>query len=174
MFKSLFLTLGCATLFATSVIAQEATDAPKNADRLPSIELANVDGAKVNVASYGESGKPTIFSFWATWCAPCKKELNNMADIYDDWKEKYNVHVVAISTDDTRTSPKVKPYVNGQAWEYDVLLDVNEDLKRALNFQTVPYTILTDAKGNIVYRHIGYKEGDEHELEEELKKITTK
>jgi len=63
----------------------------------------------------------------------------------------------------------VKTYANGQGWDFEVLLDPNQDLKRALNFQTIPYTILVDKNGNIVYRHTGYIEGDEYLLEEEIK-----
>ena len=71
-----------------------------------------------------------------------------MADIYDDWKKKYNVQIVAVSIDDSRSSTKVKPTVDGQRWEYEVLLDVNQDLKRQMNIQSVPFTVVVDAKGN--------------------------
>ncbi|MCW5907098.1 MAG: TlpA family protein disulfide reductase [Chitinophagales bacterium] len=138
---------------------------------LPSLVLSDMNGNKVNVADYAKSGHPTVFSFWATWCVPCKKELSNLAEMYEDWKEKYHVEIVAVSIDDSRSTTKVKPYVEGQHWDYKVLLDVNQDLKRSLNIQTVPFTILADASGKIVYTHSGYVEGDEYVLEEELQKI---
>ncbi len=138
---------------------------------LPSITLADVNGKNVNVADYGKSGKITVLSFWATWCVPCKKELTNMADIYDDWKKKYNVQIVAVSIDDSRSTTKVKPTVEGQRWEYEVLLDVNQDLKRQLNIQSVPFTVVVDATGKIAFTHSGYVDGDEFVLEEELQKL---
>ena len=138
---------------------------------LPSISLADVNGKNVNVADYGKSGKITVLSFWATWCVPCKKELSNMADLYDDWKRKFNVQIVAVSIDDSRSSTKVKPTVEGQRWTYDVLLDVNQDLKRQLNIQSVPFTVVVDAKGKIAFTHSGYVDGDEYILEEELQKL---
>ena len=138
---------------------------------LPSVTLTDVNGKNVNVADYGKSGKITVLSFWATWCVPCKKELTNMADLYDDWKKKYNMQIVAISIDDSRSSTKVKPTVEGQRWNYDVLLDVNQDLKRQLNIQSVPFTVVTDATGKIVFTHSGYVDGDEFILEEELQKL---
>ena len=139
---------------------------------LPSVTLSDMNGKQVNVADYGKSGKVTLLSFWATWCVPCKKELTNMADVYDDWKKKYNMQIVAISIDDSRSSTKVKPTVEGQRWEYDVLLDVNQDLKRQLNIQSVPFSILVDATGKIVYTHSGYVDGDEFVLEEEMQKLS--
>lgn len=139
---------------------------------LPAITLANVNGKQVNVADYGKSGKITVLSFWATWCVPCKKELTNIADIYADWQKKYNMQIVAVSIDDSRSSTKVKPTVEGQRWEYEVLLDVNQDLKRQMNIQSVPFTVLVDATGKIVYTHSGYVDGDEFILEEEIQKLT--
>ena len=141
---------------------------------LPAVTLADVNGKQINVANYGKSGKITILSFWATWCIPCKKELINMSDLYDDWKKKYNLQIVAVSIDDSRNSTKVKPYVEGQRWTYDVLLDVNQDLKRELNIQTVPFMVIVDASGKIVFTHSGYVEGDEYVLEEEIQKLTKK
>lgn len=141
-------------------------------DQLPSIELSNIKGEKVKVSDYSAEGKITVMSFWATWCGPCKKELNNLSPLYEEWKEKYNMQLVAVSTDDARSSARVRPYAEGQAWDFDVLLDVNEELKRSLNFQAVPYTVVFNQKGELVYRHDGYKEGDEYELEEKLKEIS--
>lgn len=138
---------------------------------LPSVTLTDMNGKNVNVADYGKSGKITVLSFWATWCVPCKKELTNMADLYDDWKKKYNMQIVAVSIDDSRSSTKVKPTVEGQRWSYDVLLDVNQDLKRQLNIQSVPFTVVVDAKGKIAFTHSGYVDGDEYILEEELQKL---
>lgn len=138
---------------------------------LPSVTLTDINGKQVNVADYGKSGKVTVLSFWATWCVPCKKELTNMADLYDDWKEKYNLQLVAVSIDDSRSTTKVKPYVDGQRWDYDVLLDVNQDLKRGLNIQSVPFTVLVNEKGKVVYTHSGYIDGDEFALEEEIQKL---
>ena len=91
--------------------------------------------------------------------------------MYEDWQDDYDMELVAISIDDVRNVSKVKTYVDGQAWDYDVLLDTNEDLKRMMNFQTVPYTVLVDQKGNIVYTHSGYVEGDEYILEDHIKEL---
>jgi thiol-disulfide isomerase/thioredoxin len=142
----------------------------QSSNSLPSIKLQNLKGELVDVSKYAQNNKLTVISFWATWCSPCKKELNNIAELYDDWKKDYGVEVVAISIDDSRQSAKVKSYVNSVKWPYDILLDMNEDMKRALNFQTVPFTILIDKKGKIVYRHNSYVDGDEYVLEDELKK----
>lgn len=141
---------------------------------IPSIELKTMTGENVNIREYVDNGKITVLSFWATWCGPCKQELNNIADIYEYWQEDYNMELVAISIDDSRNTGKVKSMVNGSAWEFIVLLDANRDLQRALNFQMPPYTILLDQKGKIVSAHSGYKPGDENILEDKMKTLANK
>jgi peroxiredoxin len=138
--------------------------------KIPSVSLKTMDGKTVNTALLGLNG-PVVISFWATWCTPCKKELNNINELYEEWKTKYDVIVVAVSIDNARNVMKVKPYVDGQAWPFDVLLDVNSDMMRAMNVVNPPHTFLLDKTGNIVYSHTGYLEGDEFTLEEKMKAL---
>ena len=112
-----------------------------------------------------------VINFWATWCSPCKRELNNIAELYDDWMEETGVKIVAISIDDSRNMQKVRPYVDGQAWDYEVYIDVNADLKRRMGVNNVPHTFLIDGNGNIVWQHNSYSEGDEYELYDLIKKL---
>ena len=139
---------------------------------LPDLSIEGIDGKKVIIKELVANQKLTIMSFWATWCKPCKQELNNIAEIYEEWQDNYDVQLLAISIDNARTAYKVKTYVDGQDWDYVVLLDKNQELKQSLNFQTVPYTLVINADGEIVYRHQGYVEGDEYELEDKLKELT--
>lgn len=165
--KNLFLFL-LLSFFAVNLSAQDG------AVQLPDVSLKTIEGETVNIADYAKDDKVTVFSFWATWCIPCKEELNNINEYYADWQDDYNMELVAVSIDDQRSTGRVQSYVNGTGWEYTVLLDVNEDLKRALNFQTVPFTIVVDTEGNIVYQHTGYVEGDEYELEDFLAELAEK
>ena len=154
-------------IFAFATIS----NAQSKGQKLPGIEIKDLSGNSVDISEYSSNEKLTVISFWATWCVPCKKELNNISELYEEWVEDYDVELVAISIDDSRNMAKVKTYINGQGWDFEVLLDSNSDLKRALNFQTVPFTLLIDQDGNIVYRHTGYVEGDEYILEEEIAKF---
>jgi hypothetical protein len=61
--------------------------------------------------------------------------------VYDDWQAKTGVKLIAISIDDSRSMARVAPYVSGQSWDYDVYLDPNGDLKRAMNVQNVPHNL---------------------------------
>jgi peroxiredoxin len=139
--------------------------------QLPNINLKDVNGVTKNLSKFSNNGNPIIISFWATWCKPCKAELNTIAEEYDDWTEETGVKLIAVSIDDARSSTRVEPYINAQGWEYLVLLDPNGDLKRAMNVNNVPHTFLVDGNGKIVWDHNNYSPGDEEELYEELVKI---
>jgi peroxiredoxin len=139
--------------------------------QLPNINLKDVNGVTKNLSKFSNNGNPIIISFWATWCKPCKAELNTIAEDYDDWTEETGVKLIAVSIDDARSSTRVEPYINAQGWEYLVLLDPNGDLKRAMNVNNVPHTFLVDGNGKIVWDHNNYSPGDEEELYEELVKI---
>ena len=66
---------------------------------------------------------------------------------------------------------RVAPYVNASDWDYEVYLDSNSELKRAMGVQTVPHTFLLNGKNEIVWQHKGYVDGDEDELLEQIQKI---
>ncbi|MBX7107266.1 MAG: TlpA family protein disulfide reductase [Chitinophagales bacterium] len=160
------------SIFSLLLLVSHAHFTAAQEKKLPSVTLSDIDGNKVDISQLGNDGKIIILSFWATWCVPCKKELTNITDIYEDWQKKYNVELIAVSIDDSRNVTKVKPTVDGSGWPYRVLLDPNQDLKRALSFQNVPYTVVTDKSGTIALVHSGYVEGDEFELEEKLKELS--
>lgn len=141
---------------------------------LPSVDIKTLEGAAVNIQDYADNGKITVLSFWATWCTPCKKELDAIADFYGEWQEEYNMELVAITIDTRRALAKVKPMVAQKGWDYEILSDANSELMTALNFQTVPQTFIIDTEGNIVYSHSGYLPGDEYELEDKLKELAGK
>ncbi|MFM2224029.1 MAG: hypothetical protein RJA07_231 [Bacteroidota bacterium] len=144
------------------------------AQDIPSVTLKNVKGENVNFTDVIKKGRITVVSFWATWCVPCKKEINNISEIMPEWKKSLDFDFVAVSIDDSRNVAKVKSYVNGQRWDFTTLIDPNQDLKRALNFQSVPYTIVFDQSGKIAFTHSGYVEGDEFILRDKLKELLTK
>ncbi len=141
---------------------------------LPSVEVKTLDGKKVNIQDYVGKGKVTVISFWATWCSPCKRELDAIAEVYPDWQEDYNVEMIAITIDDARGVAKVPAMVASKGWEYTVLSDAKQELQRALNFQTIPQTFLLNGAGEIIYSHSGYSPGDEYELEEKIKEAAGK
>jgi len=152
-------------MLTTSMFAQNAA---------PNLALKTLDGKTVNLEDYGNNGKLTVVSFWATWCSPCKKELDAIADLYPDWKDEYDVELIAVTIDTRRALAKVPGIVETKGWEYTVLSANEQEAQNALNFQTIPQTFIIDKDGKIVWNHSGYLPGDEEELEDEIAKLSGK
>jgi len=150
------------TISILSAIAQER--------QIPSIDLKNIKGEKFNTDSIKSDG-PILISFWATWCKPCVQELIAVNENYSDWQTETKLKVYAISIDDSKSMARVAPFVNGKAWEFDVLLDPNSDFKNAMNVVNVPHASLSDKNGKIMWQHTSYSPGDEDELFEMIKKV---
>ena len=141
------------------------------AAQLPAITLKTMDGQTVKTDTLNNQGKPFIISFFATWCKPCNRELSAIQEVYDDWKEETGVKLIAVSTDQAQNINKVKPLVDEHGWEYEVLLDPNSDFRRALGIQMIPFTLIIDGTGKIVYKHNGYTDGAETELIEKVREL---
>ena len=156
-----------ALIIVSMVNAQEKADYKA----LPSVNIKTLEGETFNTQNIYNDGKPILVSFWALWCKPCKKEMDAYNENYEDWQDETGVKIYAVSIDDARSSAKVLPFVNGKAWEMEVLLDPNGDFKRAMNVNMIPHTFLIDGKGNVVYQHTSYYEGLEDEIYELVEKV---
>lgn len=129
----------------------------------PAVNVKNLTGETISTTSFNEKDKLYVFSFWATWCSPCIQELEAINEVYEDWKTQLNIEVIAVATDDSRTQKRVKPLVNGKGWNYTILLDVNQDLKRKLSIANIPYLIIVK-NNKIVFIQNGHTPGAEEEL----------
>ena len=141
------------------------------AQKLPAVTLKDINGKTVQTDQLSNDGKPFIISFFATWCKPCNRELSAISEVYPDWQDETGVKLIAVSIDQAQNINKVKPLVDSNGWEYDVLLDPNSDFKRALGIQMIPYVLIVDGQGNIVYKHNGYTDGAENELIEKVREL---
>lgn len=138
--------------------------------KFPALTLKTLDGKAIELNKNFSKNKLTVISFWATWCSPCKKELDAMKSLYPEWKSK-GIEVVAVTIDDIQQVNKVKPMIQQKGWSYTVLSDVNKDSLKKLGFQSIPQTFVVDASGNILYSHSGYTPGDEKNLDKKLQSM---
>lgn len=146
-------------LLSSTLLGQEA---------FPNISVKTLDGKIVSSQTIIDEHQLIVMTFWASWCKPCHQELNTFADLYDDWKNTTGVEIVAISTDDSRASSKVKSIVSGNDWPFKVFLDDNGDLKRALSITNIPFLLIIK-DGKIIHKHVGYTPGSEAKVYEILK-----
>lgn len=139
--------------------------------QLPSVQIKNIKGKAVDTATMSNDGKPFAICFFASWCKPCNRELKAIHEVYEDWVDETGMKIYAISIDQGQNSQKVKPMVDAEGWEYDVLLDPNSDFLHALGIQMIPHTIIVDGEGKIAEQHSGYTEGSEVQIIETVRKL---
>ena len=136
-------------------------------EQLANTTLKTLSGSNTTLTEIAAIDDLIVVSLWATWCVPCKNELDAVAEVYADWVSETGVKYYAVSIDDSRTAKRVRPMINGKGWEFEILLDENSDLKRAFGVSTVPYTVIIKS-GEIVFKHTGYTPGFEDELYDQI------
>lgn len=164
--KKLFATIAGLALIV-SVHAQD-TDLPNT------VIKDVVNGKKLPFNETITKGRVTLISFWATWCVPCKKEIKSVREKMADWKKDADFDYMTVSIDESRAEGLVRSYAKSQGWDFEYYIDNNGDLKRSLGFQNVPFTMIIDKDGKVVYTHTGYEEGSENEVYAKVKELAGK
>lgn len=165
--KNLKLALVSLSLILVSNMAF----AQKN---LPNVKVETLEGIEVSTNQILKDSIPVVLTFWSTICKPCITEHDAFAESYEDFKKEVDFKIVSISIDDRRNSSRVKSLVKGRGWPFEFYIDVNQDLKRAMNVNVQPQLFILDPKGNIVYSHTGYVPMGEEVVLEKLKELFPK
>lgn len=131
--------------------------------------LKDLEGKKILLSELCRQ-QPLVISFWATWCKPCQaelKQLHKLCQVYAD----SGIAFLAVSIDAARDQTKVKSLVSGNGYSFVTALDQEQRAMKKFGFNDVPGTVILNSQGEIVWKHSGYKPGDELKLEEQIKNL---
>lgn len=144
----------CLALLAASL---PATGAPPAG--LPDTPFRDLDGQVRNLTEWGRG--PAIVNFWASWCAPCQYEIPDLVRYQARYRND-GLRVVGIGLDEARPLRNVArtlginyPVLLGDPGRHGRLL-----MRLGNGRQIVPFTVVVDREGDVVYRHVG-RFGDE-------------
>lgn len=170
MTRRALLVATCALFFVSLLAAPiaSAVDGP-TAGRatVPKFALKDLKGKRVRLQDL--KGKVVVISFWATWCVPCKQELDELQRFYETY-EGGDFEVLAISTDGPETASAIRGTVKKHKWGFKVLHDGEGQATSLLNPRGVtPYSMFVDRKGKLAYDHEGYSRGDAAKMIERIK-----
>jgi peroxiredoxin len=147
------------------LIAQSFLAAQDKAD----FSIQTTDNKEIKLSELYNKG-PVLVNFWALWCEPCKAEMKVLKNLYEKYQEK-GFTILGINEDSPKSVSKVRAYVSSQKINFPVALDPNSQYLQKFNGQSIPYSLLVDRNGEIVYKSVGYLPGDEIKLEKEIQKL---
>ena len=136
---------------------------------LPDMLIKLIDGEQARLSSLLEDG-PILVEFWATWCAPCKKEMIFLEGFHKKYSET-GFRVLAISTDSPKSMSKVKSYIRAKKHTFLVGLDPNQEVAKKMNAMVMPTVVLIDSDRKVSWYHQGFVPGDEKEIEAQILKL---
>jgi cytochrome c biogenesis protein CcmG, thiol:disulfide interchange protein DsbE len=130
------------------------------------LRLDYVDGTSSVMTEHLARG-PVYVSFWATWCAPCIQELRALDRIVRRHPDG-GFTVLAVNEDTPKSLGKVKAFVSAQGWQFPMALDPNAQVLQIFNGKTLPFAVLLDRGGKVLYTRSGFLPADEKEIEREI------
>jgi peroxiredoxin len=165
----IFLVLFIAT--QNHIQAQENSS---SVTKLPSITLSNIKGESISLSEINNNNNPILICFWKTCCEKPGEYLDAISEVYQDWVDETGIAIYAIAIDDARSSNRVAPFANSHGWEFEVMLDINSDAKRAMSVALTPHTFLLNGKGEIIWQKSLYTYGDEELIYEKILQLDKK
>ncbi len=136
---------------------------------LPDLSVRLLDGKQVRLSALLEEG-PLLVSFWATWCAPCKKEMRFLEEFHQKYNEN-SFRVLAISTDSPKSMSKVKSYIRAKKYTFLVGIDPNQEIAKKMNALLMPTTLILNKDRKVSWYHQGFIPGDEKEIEAQIRAV---
>ena len=136
---------------------------------VPDLSIKLLDGKQVRLSVLLEEG-PLLVSFWATWCAPCKKEMIFLEEFHQKYNEN-SFRVLAISTDSPKSMSKVKSYIRAKKHTFLVGIDPNQDIAKKMNALLMPTTLILNKDRKVSWYPQGFIPGDEKEIEAQIRAV---
>lgn len=132
----------------------------------PDFELETLDGDKAKLSDY--EGERVIVNFWATWCPPCREEIPDLKQLYDE--EDVEILAVNMTSNETSDMDDIEEFVNDEfEMPFPVLLDYDDDVRQTYKVVAYPTSYMLDSEGKIQFMKMGAM--TYNQMKKELDKI---
>lgn len=135
------------------------------------IMVTDIEGESVALSDVLTKNKNYIVSLMASWCGPCRTELNAFQKVADKWSSEFNTEVIALSIEKPSGTHKLFALVKKQAWTMQVYHDKMAYTSRELNVFDIPHTFLVNTNGEIAFSTEGFKSNIVSIYEREIQKL---
>ena len=167
MYRSLFVVIYFLAM-GGQVWAGGLMDPISGKPKSAGFNLEDTKGSKVSLDDY--RGKFVLLNFWATWCAPCRKEMPAMSNLHDEFNGE-SLEVVGVHVGPSLAG--VKKFLEAVPVSFTILIDKDMSLAN-WGVQGLPTTFLINPEGKLVYKAVGEREWDSPEMVSFLKNMVAK
>ena len=115
----------------------------------PDFQLQTPDGTMVSLSDF--KGKQVLVNFWATWCPPCRSEMPDMEQLYDE--RNGDLVVLAVNVQEARDP--VRRFTDQYGFTFPVLLDTSGDVTQQFGVQSLPTSFFIDREGRVSAFNMG-------------------
>ncbi len=132
----------------------------------PDFSLLDRNGQKVTLSEL--RGQVVLINFWATWCAPCRREMPLLEQIYQRY-EPLGVTLLGVNVEEGPREAEV--FLKETPVTFPVLFDTENVVSKLYSVEAMPTTVLVDRQGNIRFVHYGYQAGYENEYQDQIRTL---
>jgi thiol-disulfide isomerase/thioredoxin len=132
----------------------------------PQFQLQSMAGKSVDLSQY--KGQVVMINFWASWCGPCRTEMPILEKLSTKYKPMGFAMIGVNVEPDSKVAAdwlKVTPVT------FPILFDTRSEVSKLYSVSSMPSTVIVDRKGNLRWKHVGYKAGDENEYLDQIRAL---
>lgn len=131
-----------------SLMTPKPTEEAQETTPAPDFTVLDYEGNEVKLSDF--TGKPVVLNFWASWCSPCKSEMPDFEEIYQEYKNEIFFLMVNLTDGVQETMATAKAYVEGQGYSFPVYFDTKSEGAMAYGVYSIPTTFFIDANGDVI------------------------
>jgi len=162
--NGILITL-CAAAFALTCASVMAIPAKGKA---PDFTLKSNRGENVKLSEH--RGKVIMINFWASWCAPCRKEMPHLEELYQRYKDG-GFTLLGVNVEEDASA--AKDLLKEVRVSFPILFDSDNKVSQMYNVEAMPSTVILDRDGNMRFIHKGYEAGYEDEYQKQVRELIT-
>ncbi len=166
----------CAAALGCGAITDDSPGASTGATKglvgkaAPEFAVAAVANGKGKLALDDLRGKVVLLDFWGTFCEPCKKSFPKLQDLHTRYAAS-GLKIVGVSEDEVDDKDKIPDFASTYGAKFTLGWDKDKSVARSYKPETMPSSFLIDKSGVVRYAHVGYHDGEEAEIEKEIKEL---
>jgi peroxiredoxin len=139
----------------------------------PDFSAAAVVNGKGKVALGDLRGKVVLVDFWGTFCEPCKKSFPKLQSLYGKYAAS-GLKIVGISEDEAEDKAKIPDFASTYGAKFTLAWDADKSIAESYKPETMPSSFLIDKSGVVRFAHVGYHDGEEDQIEKEIRELLEK